>query len=258
MSIEDVAQQLNAALDRVPDAELIEASAAIDEAIEHVAALASESNSAELGETFQAWQEASARIVELRSGLDQAAQLVESYMASIGAVRASGGGSATPDRPSPTGPAGDGPPPTVRARDGSEYPADAAWAAGDLPPRVRENQGDRTTGYVDGSLIEKFTSGNDGTWTPYVRERGRALGLPERIMERLSSHVELKAAARMIQRGQQHSELVINHVPCGSQPHQRPGCHQAVERFLPKGHSLTVHGTTQQGTPYSHTYKGQA
>lgn len=258
MSIDDVARQLNTALDRVPDAELIEASAAIDEAIEHVAALASESNSPELGETCQAWQEASARIVELRRGLEQAAGLVESYMTRIGAMRAPGGGSDSSHRPTTAEPAPGKPAPPVRGRDGSEYPAAASWAAGEFLRRVRENQGDQTTGYVDGSLVEQFTSGNDGTWTPYVRERGRALGVPEAIMERLASHVELKAAARMIQRGQQHSELVINHVPCGSQPHQRPGCHQAVERFLPEGHSLTVHGTTQQGKPYSHTYRGQA
>ncbi|QIZ37198.1 hypothetical protein FDZ84_24445 [Saccharopolyspora sp. ASAGF58] len=90
-------------------------------------------------------------------------------------------------------------------------------------------------------------------------ERARSVGLPGRIAERLSTHVESKVAAYMIQRGRQSSELVINHVPCGgSQPGQWSGCHQAVEQFLPKGHTLTVHGTTQQGKPFSHAYHGKA
>ncbi|WP_083822068.1 DddA-like double-stranded DNA deaminase toxin [Saccharopolyspora spinosa] len=51
---------------------------------------------------------------------------------------------------------------------------------------------------------------------------------------------------------------MINHVPCGSQPGKKRGCDQVLERFLPKGYTLTVHGTTQDGRPFSKTYRGQA
>ncbi|WP_184724352.1 DddA-like double-stranded DNA deaminase toxin [Saccharopolyspora phatthalungensis] len=39
---------------------------------------------------------------------------------------------------------------------------------------------------------------------------------------------------------------------------QPSGCDQVVERFLPNGYTLTVHGTTQDGKPFSKTYKGKA
>ncbi len=74
----------------------------------------------------------------------------------------------------------------------------------------------------------------------------------------LSSHVEMKVAASMLSRGRTHSELVINHAPCGSQHDQARACHQAVEQFLPDGHSLTVRGTTQRGKPFSRIYHGKA
>jgi len=74
----------------------------------------------------------------------------------------------------------------------------------------------------------------------------------------LRSHVELKVAAMMIVQGRRHCELTINHAPCGSQPQQIRGCHQVLGPYLPRGYTLVVHGTTQQGKPYSHTYEGQA
>lgn len=40
-------------------------------------------------------------------------------------------------------------------------------------------------------------------------------------------------------------------------PRQAIGCHQTLERYLPSGYTLTVHGTTQQGRPFSWTYRGQ-
>ncbi|MCP2255217.1 SCP1.201-like deaminase [Prauserella aidingensis] len=146
----------------------------------------------------------------------------------------------------------------VTAADGSRYPAAAGWCADMLPRRVREGQaGERTTGYADGSLTP-FRSGNDDTWSPAIRQRIVELGLPARRASFLASHVEMKVATMMITTGRRHSELVINHVPCGSQPRQASGCHQYLARYLPEGYSLTVRGTTQDGTPYSHTYEGTA
>ncbi|WP_139273997.1 DddA-like double-stranded DNA deaminase toxin [Saccharopolyspora flava] len=148
--------------------------------------------------------------------------------------------------------------PSMTAPDGSRYPRAVGWAVDVMPRRVREGQGDRTVGYADGAVGQPFTSGHDQTWTPLILERARAVGLPARFAGLLGSHVEMKVATAMIQRGRRHSELVINHVPCGSQAGQRPGCHQALEKYLPEGHTLTVHGTTQGGEPYSHTYHGRA
>lgn len=148
-------------------------------------------------------------------------------------------------------------PPPVEGPDGSKYPPDAAWAADIMPPRVKTGQpNQKTIGYADRELNQPFTSGNDQEWSPRVQQRLRERGIPLDMARRLKSHVELKVAARMIERGQTHSELVINHVPCGSQQGTTGGCHAALDKFLPEGTTLTVHGTTPQGTPYSHTYRG--
>lgn len=156
--------------------------------------------------------------------------------------------------PTEAGPAGD----TVRAPDGSRYPAAAAWCVDELPRRVRELQPrEKTIGYVDGALIP-FTSGIDGTWSPSIVRRLTELGVRRLKADYLRAHVEMKVATMMIQEGRRHSELTINHVPCGSQPRQRNGCHQILELYLPRGCTLTVHGTTQQGEPFSHTYRGRA
>jgi hypothetical protein len=78
------------------------------------------------------------------------------------------------------------------------------------------------------------------------------------MAELLGSHVEMKVATMMIMEGRERSELVINHVPCGSQQGDPRGCHQVLERYLPKGYTLTVHGTTQTNEAFSHTYRGRA
>jgi hypothetical protein len=150
-------------------------------------------------------------------------------------------------------------PATARHRDDSRYPTAAAWAVPDLPRRVREGvPNERTIGrvLVGGRDLHTMTSGRDGTWTPEIRNRLAKLGI--RTMLRLENHVEMKVAQLMIQLGERAGEVVINHAPCGSQRPMRSGCHQVLARYLPQGYTLTVHGTTQAGLPFSHTYKGQA
>jgi Double-stranded DNA deaminase toxin A len=147
----------------------------------------------------------------------------------------------------------------IQRRDGSYYPAAAAWAVDLLPRRVREGEErERTVGQVmlAGTSVGQMTSGRDGTWTSDVQRRLRELG--SRVRIRLENHVEMKVAHMMIYAGSQTGEVVINHVPCGSLPQQAIGCHQVLERYLPSGYTLTVHGTTQQGQPFSWTYRGQA
>lgn len=200
---------------------------------------------------------------ELRTTWQQVGAAVEGIERYIHDLEGAAPSGAAPGGGGEHGDASPAPPkqlPPVTSSDGSQYPAEAAWVADMMPRRVREGQqGGKTYGFVNGSLSDQFTSGADGTWSPYVEERMQRLGVKADTAKFFSRHVEMKVAAMMIQRGQQQSEVVINHVPCGSQPHHRsPGCHQALERFLPKGHTLTVHGTTQQGKPYSHTYRGKA
>lgn len=68
-------------------------------------------------------------------------------------------------------------------------------------------RGEKTVGYVDGALGERFTSGYDDTWSSDVRDHARKLGVGSRLARILSAHVEMKVAMMMILRGRQHSEL---------------------------------------------------
>jgi hypothetical protein len=101
-----------------------------------------------------------------------------------------------------------------------------------------------------------MVSDPDGTWTPDIRRRLAELRI--RTTLRLESHVEMKVAQLMIQLGERDGQVVTNHASCGSQRPMRSGCHQVLARYLPQGYALTVYGTTQEGLPFSHTYKGQA
>lgn len=124
-------------------------------------------------------------------------------------------------------------------------------------PRPRAEREDHR--YADGEIGQPFTSGNDAVWSPVIEQRLRSSGEAVDVARRLKSHVELKIAAMMLARGRRHSEAVINHVPCGSQRGEDyRGCHEALSAFLPEGATLTVHGTTQEGKHYSHTYRGGA
>jgi hypothetical protein len=146
---------------------------------------------------------------------------------------------------------------SVQACDGSRYPAAAAWCIDLLPSRVREGKGDKTVGYVNG-LLARFTSGRDGAWAPIIERRMQRLGFDEDLADFVSAHVEMKVATMLIVRGHRLGELVINHMPCGSRPDQRAGCHQVLAPYLPSGYMLVVHGTTQLGLPFSEAYQGRA
>ncbi|RBM15243.1 hypothetical protein DI005_28385 [Prauserella sp. PE36] len=182
----------------------------------------------------------------------------ESLRAYLHGLGATGPDPTTPPRrPDPT-PAPAPPAPGVAAPDGSRYPTEAAWCVDMLPRRVRAGQAvDRTVGYADGSLVP-LTSGQDGTWTPAIRQRLTELGFPIQTVRRLGNHVELKAAAKMLLEGRKHSEVTINNEPCRARGRMLLGCQEVLPRYLPEGHTLTVHGTTQRGEPFTETYEGTA
>ncbi|MCC8250540.1 DddA-like double-stranded DNA deaminase toxin [Saccharothrix luteola] len=147
------------------------------------------------------------------------------------------------------------------ARDGSRYPAQAQWAVDDLPRRVRRGaEGEKTVGRVRVGEIDHgtMTSGRDGTWTPAVDARMARLGIVTPM--RLGRHVEMKAAQLLVDTPAAHAELVINHQTCGSPGFQldTAACHQVLPRYLPRGKTLTVYGTTADGLPFAETYEGHA
>jgi hypothetical protein len=156
--------------------------------------------------------------------------------------------STTPPQPKPD---------SVQASDGSRYPVAAAWGVDLLPRRVVRGYNERTVGYVDG-IPGPFVSGRDQAWTPAIEQRMAELGLSQYLARLLRSHVELKVATMMLMARRPTCVLLINHAPCGSEAGDPPGCDQTVERYLPVGYTLTVHGTTMDGSPFSRTYEGQA
>jgi hypothetical protein len=93
------------------------------------------------------------------------------------------------------------PPPTpkpaqvVSGPDGSHYPVQAGWCADILPPRVRGRARQRTVGYADGSY-NRYTSGEDGTYSPQIRRGLINAGFSPYSAKFLSSHVELKLCHR--------------------------------------------------------------
>ncbi|PXY16670.1 hypothetical protein BAY59_38255 [Prauserella coralliicola] len=112
-------------------------------------------------------------------------------------------------------------------------------------------------GFADGSLVP-LTSGQDGTWTPAIRQRLTELGFPNQTARRLGNHVELKVAAKMLLEGSTHSEVTINNEPCRARSRMLLGGQEVLPRYLPEGHTLTVHGTSQRCEPFTETYEGTA
>ncbi|MFD9891382.1 DddA-like double-stranded DNA deaminase toxin [Amycolatopsis sp. NPDC059027] len=153
----------------------------------------------------------------------------------------------------PLSPLGEGA--SARHEDGSRYPVGAAWAVSMLPPRVRGRK-QRTVGYakINGRVIPASFSSRPDAWADTAGHRLRERGLPDY----LRFHVEIKLAALMIDTRATEAEVVINHAPCGSEPGTGGGCHETLEEFLPEGYKLTVHGSTANGEPFSHTYRGSA
>ncbi|ONI87980.1 hypothetical protein ALI22I_19700 [Saccharothrix sp. ALI-22-I] len=147
------------------------------------------------------------------------------------------------------------------ARDGSRYPVQAQWAVDDLPRRVRRGvEGETTVGRVRVGEVDHgvMTSGRDGTWNPAVDARMARLGITTTM--RLGRHVEMKVAHLLVDTPAIHAEVVINHQPCGSPGFQlgTVACHQVLPRYLPRGKTLTVYGTTADGEPFAQTYEGLA
>jgi len=113
---------------------------------------------------------------------------------------------------------------------------------------VRENDSGKTRG---------FWRAHDGTEKPLASGRGRYQELADEHARRLglrpmsnTSHVEIKFALFMRERGLRDETIYINNRPCEGEA----SCPQWIENFLPKGAKLTIHWPG--GGPWTFTGKG--
>lgn len=151
-------------------------------------------------------------------------------MAMVGHVGAGGGNGGTPGHPA-RGPGGLGNEPTV-GNPKSDPRAQAIIRR--LP--VRENDEGKTRG---------FWFGSDGRESPLVSGRDRFQDEADKIArEQLriprtttTSHVEVKFAILMRERGLLNETININNKPCEG----RWSCRVWLPKFLPPGSKLTIH-----------------
>jgi hypothetical protein len=186
--------------------------------------------------------------------IDQVTDHANSYLALIAGPALSADGS------SPDPAVRSGPGPGVRNRHGDRYPEEAAPYVDSLPPRVIKGQRNaEMTGYVviDGREYGRITATTLDSWTEVVTKRLRRLGMAG-FAGYLSNHVEMKVVQMMVDAGTRSATVTINHRPCGTPFDRRPGCHDVLGAFLPRGSSLTVLGTDAAGQPFRHVYHGEA
>ncbi|PKW16719.1 hypothetical protein A8926_4591 [Saccharopolyspora spinosa] len=151
-----IAARIRAAIAKLPPTAWQQAGECIDEAGTDLYPLALETNDTELAEAITAMAGA-------REEIDRAWQICRkvrdacaNYLKSIGA--------AEPSAPAPSGGGSGGQPRYVTAKDGSQYPPEAGTMIDILPRRVQEGKaGEKTVGFVDGSVADKFVSGIDQT-----------------------------------------------------------------------------------------------
>lgn len=257
MSVGDVVEQLRQARAQIPSSRLAEAADAIDQIRHTLAELGSEQDDAV--EAY-ACAERIAELVEQARQVDATVRdKIETYLAQIGGSS----GTSEPAAPAASSP-GSGSPGSdasgsahsIEARDGSRYPVAAQWAIDEgLPARVERYSQRPTSGYIQYNGMPMAVRSGDDPFSDMVDERLRAVGV--RRLGNLRRHVEMKVAAMQVRQGIREQEIVINHAPCGSEQGGRGGCHAMLEPFLPSGYSLTVHGTTADGKPFSRTYHGK-
>lgn len=158
------------------------------------------------------------------SGLANAADLVRSYLRSLGITDA-------PTTPEPASP--------------SEVEALRAQ----LPPPVQPGSGSKTHGrwFATDHKGGEISSGDDQI-ADEVWRLLREAGLPRPGRPFTASHAEMKLAAHMRTNRIRRAEMVINNRPCKLDY----GCETLLGVILPEGFSLTIHGTNG----YRQTFTG--
>ncbi|MFD9895876.1 DddA-like double-stranded DNA deaminase toxin [Amycolatopsis sp. NPDC059027] len=122
-----------------------------------------------------------------------------------------------------------------------------------LPPPIRPgDRGRKTHGnWSAGGEAQPIASGWDGMAEAAERQLD-ALDIP--VTPVTTTHVETKLAAHMAENGIPDAAVAINYTSC-----EGPfGCDTLVPALLPKGSTLTVHGTLPDGTKTTDIYRGGA
>jgi hypothetical protein len=260
-SIDAVAKRLAAVADQLPLGTLQEAAEALAAAHQALAVVAAGSSDSELMEAVQQFEQAYQAAEERYRECLALQAAIQALAAKLG-----GGAPATPATTSTASQAGgNGATSSSAVRKSDDVPArqsapdgkrlsreEAATVAATLPPPVpRPNTGGQKTHgqwFDEHGRAHAITSGQDGDSTK-VWETLQGLDIPTAGPPTAVSDVEQKLAARMVQDGRRHADVVINNVPCVG----RYGCDALVPVILPDGYSLTVHGPN-----YRKTYTGGA
>lgn len=166
------------------------------------------------------------------------------------------GGPRPPTTNAPTPPAVSSPL-QVRSPAGDRYPPEAAGLAELIDqPYSPVNSGIPVVGLIQPPKhpVHEFTPGG-GHWTDRVQQRLDQLNAPDWV-KKVDYHVEMQAAAWLMDSGANEATLVINREPCGEQFGK--GCHQALQGFLRSGFRLTVVGTRGGEQYYKYYYEGKS
>ncbi|MDQ3401777.1 MAG: hypothetical protein M3548_00055 [Actinomycetota bacterium] len=216
----------------------------LDDAAQRAGAAVQGTTNAEAARIPAWFAQASQELATSLATISAVEKVLTRYLASINGVR----GTSTP-KPHVTPP----------NRHGDRYPEEALPYSDDLPPRVRRGERNSPmTGHVllDGRDVGTISATRADVWTDEVAARIDSLGMPDDMFA-LTNHVEMKTVAMMIRNGARYARVIINHAPCGSGPGLMIGCDQFLSDFIPKGYSLTVLGTDQNGNPFKRTYHGR-
>lgn len=244
MSVEALAAELRRVLDCVTPEALGEAATMLGEARDGLARAAQGSQADELPRAMAALEQARRQIEQARDMIAEAHMIVQGYLAKVV-------GSGTDVSPAISGAASG-----IRAGSRSSPEVEqvgderAQEVVRGLPPPVPKPNptGKKTQGrlFGHGGLVP-LVSGQDEDSAEAMRLLTEA-GLPSHGELAVVTHVEVKAAVRMIRSGTRHAVVAINNIPCSG----FFGCSKILSILLPEGYSLTVHGVNG----YKRTFEG--
>ncbi|MFE0020435.1 DddA-like double-stranded DNA deaminase toxin [Amycolatopsis sp. NPDC059021] len=225
MSIDELANSVGVALEKLPTGELAHAERDLTQARDVLAAALAGATNQKACQALEGLETALQDLTRIQKNLADATEKVGTYLARIGATKPR-----TPSRPAQPSP----PKPSPFLS-----PEQVKKIRAELPPPVpKPNPENRKTHgrWVDSEgNIRESVSGEDQK-ADEAAKLFRQAGVPMKLA--ITSHVEVKVATEMIQTGQRHSEIVVNNPPCVG----IYGCDSMLPVLLPEGFSVTVYG----------------
>ncbi|WP_410640458.1 DddA-like double-stranded DNA deaminase toxin [Amycolatopsis sp. lyj-346] len=232
MSVEDVARDVNAAINKLPTAALEQAGQALQDAHTALAQAVQGTGDQEVSQAVGLLAGAIADLGRINQTLTTAAQGLAGYLAKVGKVE-------------PPPPSGSRQEPSAAkdqpASPGKLDPDKLEELRSKLPPSVPKPnpENKKTHGqWVDAQGNVHTTVSGEDQASAAAWEQLQQAGMPANRKPVITTHVEVKVAAEMIQSGQRHTELVLNNRPCVGPL----GCDSLLPVLLPKGYSVTVYG----------------